>query len=188
MCTNCSIFRSFRVFEIPYRRTPELVLPKKYASFRITFRPPGAEDRGRDRLNPRIQVLIASSPHGCIQSHVHAHRPRVPCARTYRRKASSGETIPGRDPPTSSLPLGVAQLGTTAARPHLTSAHRGEEPRGGTTLCGRRTTLKELALARRSRGRLPSSQPAPGGSTRAATPPWGAAGGVEVYFLSPAQR
>ena len=33
-----------------HRRTPELVLQKSHASFRITFRPPGAEDRGRNRL------------------------------------------------------------------------------------------------------------------------------------------
>ena len=32
------------------RRTPELVLQKSRASFRITFRLPGADDRGRNRL------------------------------------------------------------------------------------------------------------------------------------------
>ena len=31
-----------------HRRTPELVLQKSPASFRITFWPPGAEDRGRN--------------------------------------------------------------------------------------------------------------------------------------------
>ena len=44
-------FRSFRFFETRHRRTPELVLQKSNASFRITFRPPGAEDRGVSRLS-----------------------------------------------------------------------------------------------------------------------------------------
>ena len=33
-----------------HRRTPELALQKSHASFRNTFRPPGAEDRGRNPL------------------------------------------------------------------------------------------------------------------------------------------
>ena len=40
----------FRFFSFRHRRTPELVLQKCHASFRITFRPPGAEDRGRNRF------------------------------------------------------------------------------------------------------------------------------------------
>ena len=46
-----------------HRRTPELVLQKSHASFRITFRPPSAEDHGRNRLKgdpqPGIWHLLA---------------------------------------------------------------------------------------------------------------------------------
>ena len=42
-------FGSLNFFELPYRRTLELVLHKSHASFLITFRPPGAEDRSAYR-------------------------------------------------------------------------------------------------------------------------------------------
>ena len=32
-----------------HKRTPKLVLQKSNASFRVTFRPPGAEDRSKNR-------------------------------------------------------------------------------------------------------------------------------------------
>ena len=72
--TSCT---SFRIFELPtevlrgplvqsgssksqHRQTPKVVLQKSHASFRITFRPPGAEDRGRNRLKG------SSGPLGCF--------------------------------------------------------------------------------------------------------------------------
>jgi hypothetical protein len=40
-------FRFFSSFETQHRRTPEIVLQKGHASFRIAFRPPCTEYRGR---------------------------------------------------------------------------------------------------------------------------------------------
>jgi hypothetical protein len=46
-----------------HRRTPEVVLQKSHASFRITFRPrPGAEDRGKHRLKGYPQSADVDGP------------------------------------------------------------------------------------------------------------------------------
>ena len=60
--TSQPSFRSYFVCVGPlgssssqHGRTPKLVLQEEHASFRITFRPPGAEDRGRNYYEFKVK-------------------------------------------------------------------------------------------------------------------------------------
>jgi hypothetical protein len=53
------------------RRTLELVLQKRHASFRITFRPPGAEDRGKKRLTCILNRAHDLGQRGSCLTHTH---------------------------------------------------------------------------------------------------------------------
>ena len=63
-----------------HRRTLELVLQKSHASFRITFRPPGAEDRGTSPPRDDVGAIAPERAHYSVLTPRETARGASECA------------------------------------------------------------------------------------------------------------